>query len=94
MRTLKEKVKELRDDYIKRTKQIDDIVVNVGKLIATTDKAVTDIQVMVDEANDAIDEVVIFATKLASDYKAMREELDELKRNNWFKLLLGWLFKR
>jgi len=85
-KTLIEKLKEIKEEFERWKKILERMVTNVENLTETTDKTMKEIIKMVKTANETINEIDGFVTKLSTDYDKMRKELDAMKQNRWLKL--------
>ena len=86
MKTLKERLQDLKDKFEKRQKQVDNILEtttrigeNMKDVMENTNNLIDDLQKTVKKTNDTID-------MLTKDYKDLKNDMKKIKNNFWFKL--------
>jgi len=86
MKTLIEKLKEIKEEFERWKKLFEKTISNANNLIKDTSVTVAEIREMIEATDQTIKEIAGFVTKLSSDYDKMRKELDAMKKNSWLKL--------
>ena len=86
MKTLIEKLKEIKEEFERWKKLFEKTISNANNLIKDTSVTVAEIREMIEATDQTMKEIDGFVTKLSSDYDTMRKELDAMKKNSWLKL--------
>lgn len=86
MKTLKQRLQDLKDKFEKRQKQVDDILNGIAEIekdihnsILSTDALIGDLQKAVANVNQVL-------KMLTDDYKTLKDDLEKIKNNFWLKL--------
>lgn len=86
MATILEKLQELKDEFDRRKKQIDELFTSVQKTMNIANEIGEEAKEAVEQIQQTIIRINDGMTTLSNDYKSMKEEMKKLKDNFWLKL--------
>ena len=81
--TLASKIEQIKADYEKRQKQIDEILVNANKMMKSHEEGMKKMGEAMDTMKEAINDLQDDYTKIKNK---MNDEFNSIKNNYWLKL--------
>jgi chromosome segregation ATPase len=86
MKTIKERLQDLKDKFEKRQKRVDEILDGIAEIEKGINNSILSTDALIDDLQKAVKNVNQVVEMLNKDYNNLKNDIEKIKNNFWFKL--------